>query len=269
MAKGRQTTNARRTTQRERRDSKARGHKTLTRKTGRNEETLADRQRRAERIIAGLKELYPEATCALRHDSALQLLISTILSAQSTDETVNKVTPVLFGRFPTAEALAGADPAEVEEIIHATGFFRQKTRSVIGACRKIVESFGGRVPDTMEELVTLPGVARKTANVVLGTWFGKNVGVVVDTHVGRLSHRLGLTWTSKDEKDAVRIEQDLMQVLPRNEWTYTGHALIWHGRRVCTARKPRCAECRLSTSCPSAFAVEQGREHGGARIAGS
>lgn len=216
-------------------------------------ESLAARRKRAARIIARLKELYPQADCALRHRSALQLLISTILSAQSTDETVNKVTPKLFDRYPTAEALAGADPAEVEAIIHATGFFRQKTRSVIGACRRIVEVYGGQVPDTMEALTTLPGVARKTANVVLGTWFKKNEGVVVDTHIGRLSHRLGLSWTSKDEKDAVKIEQDLMQVLPREEWTYVGHALIWHGRRVCPARKPKCGACTIRKLCPSAM----------------
>ena len=219
-------------------------------------ETLEERRARARKILSKLKEAYPDATCALHHQNALQLLIATILSAQSTDETVNKVTPELFARYPTAEALAAADPADVEKIIHRTGFFRQKTRSVIGACQKIVESFGGRVPDTMEELIQLPGVARKTANVVLGTWYGRNVGVVVDTHVGRLSHRLGLTWTSRDDKDAVRIEQDLMQVLPQEEWTFTSHALIWHGRRVCSARKPLCSVCVLSKLCPSAFAFE-------------
>lgn len=223
----------------------------------RAEETLADRRRRAGEIIAQLKKVYPEATCALHHRSALELLIATILSAQSTDETVNKVTPALFARYPTAEAMANADPDEVERLIHATGFFRQKTKSIMGACRKIAESFGGQVPDDMEALITLPGVARKTANVVLGTWFGKNEGVVVDTHVGRLAVRLGLTWTSKNDKDAVKIEQDLMQVLPREEWTFTGHALIWHGRRVCTARKPKCGECVLSGLCPSAFTFEE------------
>jgi endonuclease-3 len=222
----------------------------------RAEEPLAERKRRAERIIAELKKLYPQADCALHHGSALELLIATILSAQSTDETVNKVTPVLFERYPTAEALAEADPADVERIVHSTGFFRQKTKSIIGACKKIVEAFGGKVPDSMEALIQLPGVARKTANVVLGTWFRKNEGVVVDTHIGRLAHRLGLTWTSKNDKDAVKIEQDLMEVLPRDEWTYTGHALIWHGRRVCTARKPRCGACALSGLCPSAFTFE-------------
>lgn len=225
----------------------------------RAQESLDARQKRARQIIAALKQLYPEADCALQHQGALELLVSTILSAQSTDETVNKVTPALFKRYPTVKALAEADPASIEEIIHATGFFRQKTRSVIGACRKIVESFGGEVPDTMEELIQLPGVARKTANVVLGTWFKKNEGVVVDTHIGRLSTRLGLTWTSKHEKDAIKIEEDLMQVLPRAEWTYTGHALIWHGRRICSARKPKCGECTLNRLCPSAFTFDADR----------
>ncbi|HPD29000.1 MAG TPA: endonuclease III [Phycisphaerae bacterium] len=206
------------------------------------------------RILAGLKAAYPDADCALKHGSALELLVATILSAQSTDEMVNKVTPVLFAAYPNAAALASADPADVERIVHRTGFFRQKTKSIINACRMIVERFGGEVPQTMDELTQLPGVARKTANVLLGTWFHKNEGVVVDTHVGRLAHRLGLTWTSKDEKDAVKIEQDLMQIIPREEWTYVGHALIQHGRRVCSARKPNCVGCNLNKHCPSAFA---------------
>lgn len=214
-------------------------------------------KKRAGKIIAGLKQLYADADCALHHDSALRLLIATILSAQSTDEMVNKVTPVLFAAYPTAEKLAAADPADIERIIHSTGFFRQKTKSIIGACRKIVDQFGGQVPQTMDELTQLPGVARKTANVVLGTWFHKEEGVVVDTHVGRLSHRLGLTWSSKDEKDAVKIEQDLMRILPREAWTYTSHALIWHGRRVCSARKPNCAGCGLAKLCPSVGSFEK------------
>jgi endonuclease-3 len=215
-------------------------------------ESLARRRSRAARIIAELHRLYPVANCALEHDGAFRLLIATILSAQSTDETVNRVIPVLFARFPTPEALAAAPSAEVEEIIHPTGFFRNKTKNIQGAARKIVSDFAGRVPDTMDELLTLPGVARKTANVVLGSWFGKNEGVVVDTHVGRLAQRLALTWNGKDGKDAVRIERDLMEVLPKEEWTFTGHALIGHGRRVCPARKPRCPECTLAKLCPSA-----------------
>ena len=216
-------------------------------------ESLARRQQRAERILAELKRLYPEADCALEHGTALQLLLSTILSAQSTDDTVNKVTPELFARYPTAEALANADPAEVERIIHRTGFFRQKAKNVIGSCRKIIAEFGAEVPRSIETLTQLPGVARKTANVVLGTWFGINEGFVVDTHIGRLAHRLGLTWRSKDTKDAVKIERDLMEVFPQEEWGYLSHAIIWHGRRVCPARKPKCDTCTLSGLCPSAF----------------
>lgn len=219
------------------------------------QQTAAQRKARAPKILAELKKLYPDADCALGHKSALQLLVSTILSAQSTDETVNQVTPVLFGRYPTALDLADADRTKLEQIIHSTGFFRQKARSIQGAATMIVERFDGRVPDTMEELVQLPGVARKTANVVLGTWFGKNDGVVVDTHIGRLAVRLGLTWTSRDSKDAVRIEDDLMQVFPQKHWTFIGHALIWHGRRVCAARKPDCENCTLNKLCPSAFKI--------------
>ncbi len=215
-------------------------------------ESVATRQERCGKIIRGLKKLYPDAECALIHDSALQLLVATILSAQSTDETVNKVTPVLFGKYPTAAEIAGADPADIEEIIHSTGFFRQKTKSIQKACAAIVENHDGEVPGTMAELVELAGVARKTANVVLGTWFGKNEGVVVDTHIGRLAARLGLTWRSKDTKDAVKIEKDLMEVVPQKQWTNFGHMLIWHGRKVCSARKPKCDACKLAKHCPSA-----------------
>lgn len=225
----------------------------------RGKEPMEAKKARAAKIVAGLKKLYPDATCALQHGSALQLLIATILSAQSTDETVNKVTPVLFAKYPTAADLAGADAAEVEKVIYPTGFFRQKTKSIMGAAKAIAARPGCAVPETMPELIELPGVARKTANVLLGTWFGKNEGVVVDTHVGRLAHRLKLTWSSKDEKDAVKIEQDLMQVLPRKQWTFVSHALIWHGRKVCTARKPNCDACKLSQLCPSAFAFADGK----------
>ena len=218
-------------------------------------ENTEDTTKRVRKILTALKRLYPEADCALTHRDPLQLLIATILSAQSTDVTVNKVTPVLFKRFKTAKALAEAPSLEIEEIVHATGFFRQKTKSVQGACRKIVDDYKGKVPDTMDDLVTLPGVARKTANVVLGTAFGKNEGVVVDTHIGRLATRLALTWTSKDAKDAVKIERDLMQVVPRKLWTYFGHAMIWHGRKVCAARKPDCECCTLAKHCPAAFTI--------------
>ncbi len=216
------------------------------------QEEIGRKKKRARRILRALGKLYPDADCALTHADPLQLLVATILSAQSTDETVNKVTPVLFKRFKTAKALAGASREELEEIIHSTGFFRQKAKTVQGACRRIVADFGGKVPDTMDGLVTLPGVARKTANVVLGTAFGKNEGVVVDTHVGRLATRLGLTWSGRNSKDAVKIERDLMEVLPRQDWTLAGHTLIWHGRQVCSARKPDCAACTLAKNCPSA-----------------
>lgn len=215
-------------------------------------ESLNAKKQRAEKIVAELDRLYPDATCALTHQSALQLLVSTILSAQCTDDRVNMVTPPLFKRYPNARAFAEADPAELESMIQSTGFFRNKARSIIGAGRVITEEFGGEVPDNMDDLLKLPGVARKTANVILGTWFGRNVGVVVDTHIGRLAHRLGLTWRSKDSKDAVRIEKDLMEVLPQDSWTDTGHALIFHGRRVCNARKPDCGACTLADLCPSA-----------------
>ena len=215
-----------------------------------------ERKARARKLIAALKKLYPEAVTALHHQNALELLVATILSAQSTDVNVNRISPGLFKKYPDARAFAQADLTDLEKEIHSTGFFRQKAKSIQGACRRIVEAYGGEVPDTMEDLITLPGVARKTANVVLGSWFKKNEGVVVDTHVGRLSHRLGLTWSSKGEKDAVKIEQDLMKLIPRTDWTFFGHGLILHGRKVCTARMPKCAECALNTTCPSAFKVE-------------
>jgi endonuclease-3 len=214
--------------------------------------TTAERKRRGRRILEKLHKLYPEADCALGHNDPWQLLIATILSAQSTDETVNKVTPRLFERFPTPTALAAAPGDEVERLIHSTGFFRQKTKSIQGASKRIVEEFGGRVPQSMEELITLPGVARKTANVVLGTAFEINEGIVVDTHVGRLAVRLGLAPSAKDSKDAVKIEGELMEVFPPKEWTFLGHALIWHGRKICFARKPDCPGCALAALCPSA-----------------
>lgn len=218
-------------------------------------ETLEARRKRARKLITALRKLYPEADCALNHRDPFQLLIATILSAQSTDETVNKVTPALFKRYKTSKALANAPRETVEEIIHSTGFFRQKTKSIQGACRVIVDEYSGKVPDNMDDLLTLPGVARKTANVVLGSGFGKYEGVVVDTHVGRLATRLALTWSSKNSKDAVKIERNLIEIIPRKEWTFIGHALIWHGRRVCSARKPDCDNCTLAKHCPSAGAV--------------
>jgi len=200
----------------------------------------------AGKIAAALHELYPDADVELDWQTPLDLLVATILSAQSTDERVNQVTADLFRKYRTAEDYARADPAGFREEIRSTGFFNQKTDWVLGAARKIVKEFGGEVPETMAELVTLPGVARKTANLVLGTAFGKAEGVVVDTHVKRVAFRLGLTL----ETDPVKVEEDLVKVLPREEWIFAGHALILHGRRICVARKPRCSQCRLAEWCP-------------------
>lgn len=205
---------------------------------------------RPPRILAGLRSLFSDADCALQHRSALELLVATILSAQCTDERVNKVTPALFARYRTAADFANADPAELEAAIRSTGFFRNKAKNLIGMGKRIVEQFGGNVPDTMDDLLTLPGVARKTANCVLGTWFRKNEGIVVDTHVGRLALRLGLLKDARDAKDAVKIEQDLMPLFPRESWTFLSHALILHGRETCIARKPRCNACKLANECP-------------------
>jgi endonuclease-3 len=198
-------------------------------------------------ILQKLDEAYPNVTCALDHQTAFQLLISTILSAQCTDERVNQVTKTLFVKYPTPKDFAYANPAELEQDIRPTGFFRNKTKSIMGASKKIIEEFGGGVPRTMDELLTLPGVARKTANVVLGTAYGIAVGVVVDTHVTRLSNRLDLSRNT----DPRKIEQDLMAVVPRDKWILFSHQLIWHGRKVCQARKPKCAECSLEAICYS------------------
>ncbi|MFH0980311.1 MAG: endonuclease III [Planctomycetota bacterium] len=220
-------------------------------------ESLAGRKKRAKKIVAGLRKTYGDVTCALHHRSALELLVATILSAQSTDETINKVTPSLFKKYRSARDFAATDLEALQQEIHSTGFFRQKAKSIQGACRLIGERFGGEVPGTMEELIQLPGVARKTANVVLGTWFGRNEGVVVDTHVGRLADRMALTWRSKNSKDAVKIENDLMELIPRGDWTSFGHAMIRHGRVVCAARKPKCRECSVARYCPSAGMFEE------------
>jgi len=201
---------------------------------------------RTTQIIQILGRKYPDPTCALQHHNPLQLLVATILSAQCTDERVNKVTPRLFARFPTAEALAGADLAELEELIRSTGFFRNKARNIRDCCRMIVDEFDGRVPATMAQLIRLPGVARKTANVVLGDAFGTAAGIVVDTHVRRLSNRLGLTTATQPD----RIEQDLMQLVPPSAWIPFAHWLIFHGRETCKARNPLCAQCELLKICP-------------------
>jgi endonuclease-3 len=202
---------------------------------------------RVRAILEKLDAAYPAVTCALRHENPFQLLISTILSAQCTDERVNQVTATLFPKYPNAKAFAYANPKELEQDIRPTGFFRNKTRSIMGASRRILEEFQGEVPKTMEQLLTLPGVARKTANVVLGTAFGIASGVVVDTHVQRLSQRLDLTKNT----DPKKIEQDLMQIIPHERWILFSHQLIWHGRRVCQARKPKCMECNLEPLCYS------------------
>jgi endonuclease-3 len=203
---------------------------------------------RVRQIIAGLDQLYPNATCALTHRSAWELLVATILSAQCTDVRVNMVTPVLFEKYPTVQDFAALEPEQLEPDIRSTGFFRNKSKSVVGAARKVVADFGGNVPQTMEELLSLPGVARKTANVVLGTWFKKNEGVVVDTHVTRISRRLELT----KQEDAKKIEEDLMRVIPRQRWTDFSHEVIWHGRKLCVARGPKCADCALEKLCNAA-----------------
>lgn len=203
---------------------------------------------RITRILDLLDELYPDAHCELDFRNAYELLVAVILSAQCTDERVNKVTPALFQRYPDAAALLASDVAELEELIRSTGFFRNKAKNLRGAAKKIVEKFGGEVPRTMDDLLSLPGVARKTGNVVLGTAYGIPSGVVVDTHIGRLSQRLGMT----REQDPVKIEQDLMELWPKERWIMSGHRLIWHGRRVCFARKPSCGTCTLAPHCPSA-----------------
>ena len=203
----------------------------------------------AATVLARLLERYPDAHCALDFRNPYELLCATILSAQCTDKRVNMVTPALFARYPDATALAAAKPEELEEIIRSTGFFRSKAKSLIGMAQALVERHGGEVPDDMEALVVLPGVGRKTANVVLGDAFDQREGIVVDTHVTRVGNRLGLT----KESDAVKIEQALMPLFPREQWTKISHLLIEHGRQVCDARKPRCGECILADVCPSSL----------------
>ena len=203
---------------------------------------------RIQEILKRLDKLYPDVTCALTHKNAWELLVATILSAQSTDVNVNRVTPELFRKYPTVQDFAALTPEQLEPDVRSTGFFRNKAKSVVGAAEKIVNDFGGKVPENMDDLLTLPGVARKTANVVLGTWFKQGVGIVVDTHVTRISRRLELTKNS----DAPKIEQDLMQVIPQEKWILFAHQIIWHGRKLCIARKPKCAECPLENICHAA-----------------
>jgi len=217
----------------------------VSRQSPANPKTAGTNPGRVREILLKLDEAYPNVTCALEHQTPFQLLISTILSAQCTDERVNQVTKTLFVKYRTPKDFSYANPAELEQDIRPTGFFRNKTKSIMGASKKIVEEFKGEVPRTMDELLTLPGVARKTANVVLGTAYGIAVGVVVDTHVTRLSNRLDLSRNS----DPKKIEQDQMQVIPADKWILFSHQLIWHGRKVCQARKPKCVACSLEPLC--------------------
>jgi len=211
-------------------------------------ESLTALQARTRKVISGLRKTYPDAHCELNYSNALELLIATILSAQCTDKRVNMVTVELLKKHRSAADFASAPLAELEQDIKSTGFFRNKAKNIQACCRKLVERHGGAVPKTMEELNQLDGVGRKTANVVLGNAFGINVGIVVDTHVARLSQRLGLTKQKQPEK----IEEDLMELVPREQWTLLSHWLIWHGRRRCDARRPDCAECEIRKLCPSA-----------------
>jgi len=226
--------------------SKAKPKKVAPKKKPAAPGTGAD-PRRVRKILDGLDKTFPAADCALHHQNAFQLLIATILSAQCTDERVNKVTPDLFRKYPTPKDFAVANPSELEQDIRSTGFYRNKTKSILGASKRIVEEFGGQVPRTMEEMLTLSGVARKTANVVLGTAFGIASGVVVDTHVQRISQRLDLTKNT----DPKKIEQDLMHAVPKDRWILFSHQIILHGRRVCQARRPKCSECVLEKVCYS------------------
>lgn len=213
--------------------------------TANSSRTEGTSPKRVAAILAKLDQAYPNATCELNHKNAFELLIATILSAQCTDVRVNQVTATLFQKYPDAKAFAYATSSELEQEIRPTGFFRNKTKSVMGASKGILENFGGEVPRTMEEILTLPGVARKTANVVLGTAYGIPSGIVVDTHVQRIANRLDLT----RNEDPKKIEHDLMQVIPKHKWIQFSHQIIWHGRRVCQARKPKCTECNMESLC--------------------
>ncbi len=205
-----------------------------------------ERKAQARKVVAELKKLYPKAHCELNFNGSLQLVVATILSAQCTDKRVNLVTQALFARYKTSEDFAGADPRELESLIRSTGFFRSKAKSIREMAKTVVSTFGGQIPQTMEELLTLRGVARKTANVVLGTAFGKSEGIVVDTHMKRLAFRLGLS----RQENPVKVERDLMGCVEPKEWIYFGHAMVWHGRRLCAALKPDCGNCPMRSFCP-------------------
>lgn len=207
---------------------------------------LAERRKRARSVIRKLKQLFPVAECALHHDSAFQLLVATILSAQCTDERVNKSTPELFRRYPDAEALKNSKQKDVEKIVNPLGFFRAKAKNIRGMAAKLVDEFDGEIPLDIDQMVTLPGVGRKTASVVLGTWYGIPSGVVVDTHVRRISNLLGLT----ESQNPVIIERELMEILPKKEWIEYSHRIIYHGRETCIARRPKCVDCGLLKWCP-------------------
>ncbi len=206
---------------------------------------------RVAKLLGVLQETWPRAKVELDYRNAYELLVATILSAQSTDKLVNQVTPALFERYPDPRALAAADVEALEQLVRSTGFFRMKSRNILGMAQRVVSEYGGEVPETMAELTTLPGVARKTANVVLGSAFGTAAGIVVDTHVQRVSRRLGLT----DQSNAEKIERDLMEQVPRDRWIDFGHQMIWHGRRICHARKPACERCPLAPLCPQAGSI--------------
>lgn len=213
-----------------------------------------DMKKNVSAILEELEKEYPKAKIALNYGTNWQLLVAVILSAQCTDERVNKTTPALFEKFPEVEGFARAEQEDIEQLIYSTGFYKAKAKNIKGAAEKIVNEFGGKVPDEMDDLLKLPGVARKTANVVLSAAFGKQEGIVVDTHVARLSGRLGLVSEKLSKaKNAVKIEQELMEQIPRNKWGKFAHQLIWHGRKVCIARKPKCDKCVLNKVCPSAF----------------
>lgn len=224
------------------------GKKSAAKKAAQSEKYNPLAKERVTEILAVLQQTYPGVQCALHHENAWQLLVATILSAQCTDVRVNMVTPALFKKYPTPASMARIEPEALEPLIRTTGFFRNKAKNVVGAARRVVEKFGGQVPEQMDELLSLPGVARKTANVVLGSWFGKASGVVVDTHVHRISRRLELT----NSDDPKRIEQDLMKAIPQEKWIDFSHQLIHHGRTLCMARGPKCAECPLERLCHAA-----------------
>ena len=221
--------------------------KPAKKKSNSRPKTAAERQARVAKILKGLDEMYPNAVCALVHRTPWELLVATILSAQSTDKLVNQVTPGLFQKYPTVQDFAALRPEVLAQDIHSTGFFNNKAKSIVGAAKKIVTDFGGQVPRTTEEMLTVPGAARKTANVVLGTAYRIASGIVVDTHVQRISRRLDLTKNT----DPVKIERDLVKIIPQEKWILFSHQIIHHGRALCTARNPRCAECKIEPLCSS------------------